>query len=175
MSFLIDILTYYCYLYAIKGLIMSRFVIYIKLPKYLSQFIRHHLGCPVVFPQSSNENAIIRTFIQRLPTGMKPEMDDGAMTPVVIPDSVAKPPETYNYMGTRGKAAVAQAIKDLFLRALWTDISPLKESSVGLNALIAAWCEAHGIEIDQVETVRQCFYRIRKEYRKHGINIKKVR
>lgn len=153
---------------------MSRFVIYVKLPKHLSQFIRHHLGCPVVFPHSSNENAVIRTFLQRLPSGTVPDIDDGSSTPISIPDSASKPAEIYNYMGIRGKNAVCQAVKDLFLRALWADLTPLRESTVGLNMLIAAWCESHGIDIDQVETVRQCYYRLRKEYGKRGINLKKV-
>lgn len=152
---------------------MSRFVIYVKLPKYLSQFIRHQLGTPVVFPPSSNENAIIRAFIRRMPQGSIPDRDDGTMTPIAIPDSVAKPPEYFNHMGERGKMAVAQAVKDLFVRALWSDITPLDASGIGTNALIAAWCECHGIELDQVETVRQCFYRIRKSYAAKGIRIKK--
>ncbi len=152
---------------------MSRFVIYINLPKYLSQFIRHHLGCPVAFPKSSNENAIIRAFLQKLPAGAVPDvMADGA-TPIVIPDSVSKPPEQFNYIGSRGKRAVQEAVKDLFLRSLWSDISQLRDSPVGLNSLIAAWCEGHGIEIDQIETVRQCYYRMRKNYRAKGINLKK--
>lgn len=152
---------------------MSRFVIYINLPKYLSQFIVSHLGSPVAFPPSSNENAIIRAFIRRLPQGAVPETGSEGATPVVIPDSVAKPPEFFNYMGSRGKRAVAEAIKDIFLRSLWSDISPLNRSSVGLNSLISAWCESHGIELDQVETVRQCYYRMRKDYAASGINIKK--
>lgn len=152
---------------------MSRFVIYLKLPKYLSQFVTHHLGSPVVFPQASNENAIIRTFIQKLPKGAIPDTKESGLTPVAIPDSIAKPPELYNHLGERGKSAITQAIKDLFIRALWSDISPLDTSRIGTNAMIAAWCEAHGIELDQVETVRQCFYRMRKSYNKHGIKIKK--
>lgn len=152
---------------------MSQFVIYVNLPKYLSQFITHHLGSPVVFPPSSNENAIIRTFIQRMPKDRMPEVRTENATPIVLPNSISKPPEQFNYMSQRGKLAIREAIKDIFLRALWSDISPLKDSSVGLNALIAAWCEAHGIEVDQIETVRQCYYRIRKSYRSKGISIKK--
>lgn len=151
---------------------MSQYVFYIKLPKYLSEWLTSRLGDPAVFPAGSPQNAIIRTYISKRPAGADVDIDRDDATAVVIPDSVAKPPETYNYMGERGKAAVAEAIKDLFLRHLWSDITPLIGSPVKLNSLIAAWCEMNGIGIDRIETVRQCFYRIRKDYAKRGIKLK---
>ncbi len=132
----------------------------------------YHLGNPVVFPASSPQNAIIRTFILPPPNDYKPEFANQDTTAIAIPDSTAKPPEKYFYMTQKGKAAVAEACKDLFLRNLWADISPLQESPVGLNTLIAAWCESNGIDIDRVETVRQCYYRIRKDFSKRGINLR---
>lgn len=77
---------------------MSQFVIYIKLEKYLSEWLTHTLGCPVRFPNGSNENAVIRAFILQTPEGEKPETAAEGMTPIYIPDSKAKPPESYNYM-----------------------------------------------------------------------------
>lgn len=151
---------------------MSQFVIYVSLPKYLSEWITTKLGNPVVFPPSSPQNAIIRAFTKELPTGQTPELADDDKTAIVIPDSVSKPPMKYNHMTRKGKEAVAEACKDLFLRALWADMSPLVESPVGINALIAAWCETNGIGLDRVETVRQCFYRIRKDYARSGINLR---
>lgn len=154
---------------------MSQFVIYLNLPRYLSAWLRNRLGDPVVFPPSSPQNAVIRAFISRPPRGFIPEAPDADATAIAIPDSVAKPPETYNYMSERGKAAVAEASKDLFLRALWNDMTPLTESPVGLNLLIAAWCETNGIDIDSVEAVRQCYYRIRRDYAKRGVNLRSRR
>lgn len=151
---------------------MSRFVFYIKLPKYLSEWLTARLGTPVEFPYGSPQNAIIRTYISKRPDGAEVDCGGEDVTAIAIPDSIAKPPEIYNYMGERGKAAVAETIKDLFLRQLWADISPLVSAPVKLNKLIAAWCEMNGIDIDRVETVRQCYYRIRKDYAKHGIRLK---
>lgn len=152
---------------------MSKFYIYIRFETYLAEWLKHNLGEPVIFPQSSNENAVIRAFIQKLPADKTPELNDGTMTAIAIPDSVAKPPEYYNYMGERGKKAVKEVVKDLFVRALWADISQLEKSSAGLNTLIAAWCEKNGIGIDRVNTVRQAYYRIRDAYAKKNINLKK--
>lgn len=151
---------------------MRSFSVYINLPVYLSQWLKHRLGDPVVFPPSSPQNAVIRTFLTKLPDGANPDIAKPGLTAIAIPDSAAKPVETYHYLTHRGKQAVAESCKDLFLRSLWTDITPLADTPVGLNTLIGAWCELNGIDVDRIETVRQCYYRIRKEYFKRGINLK---
>ena len=150
---------------------MSQFVIYIKLEKYLSEWLTHSLGNPVRFPVGSNENAVIRAFIQKLPEDAKPDIDTEYMTPICIPDSKAKPASSYNYMGEKGKQAVKEAIADLFIRNLWNELRSLEDSPVGVNTRIAAWCEMHGIGLDRVETVRQKYYRIRDAYTRRGINL----
>ncbi len=150
---------------------MSQYIIYVKLEKYLSEWLTHSLGCPVRFPQGSNENAVIRTFITKLPPDATPLMAAPDTTPIYIPDSKAKPAETYNYMGERGKKAVHEAIMDLFIRNLWNDLRPIENTRVGVNTRIAAWCEMHGIGIDRIETVRQKYYRIRDAYTRRGINL----
>lgn len=148
---------------------MKDFVVYIKFEKYLSQWLVHALGTPVRFPSQSNENAVIRRFLQKLPEDREPElMFDGA-TPVVIPDSKAKDPSIYNYLGPRAKEAVIEAVEDLFRRNMWSELGDLNDCGVGLNKMIAAWCEMHGIEDDYVETVRQKYYRIRKAYNEKGL------
>ena len=153
------------------ALSMSQFVIYIKLEKYLSEWLTHSLGCPVRFPNGSNENAVIRAFIQKTPEDETPEKASDDATPIYIPDSKAKPPESYNYMTDSGKKAVREAIMDLFTRNLWNELRPIDNINIGVNTRIAAWCEMHGIGLDRVETVRQKYYRIREAYKKRGINL----
>ena len=53
---------------------MSKFCVYIKLELYLKQFLGNSLGYPVEFPVNSNENAVLRTFLQRLPPGRIPDI-----------------------------------------------------------------------------------------------------
>ena len=153
---------------------MSNYNIYIKLPRHLHQWLTFTLGNPVVFPAYSNENAVIRSFLSKRPEGVDPEVAAPGLTAIAIPDSVAKPPEVYNHIGERGKAAVTEAIKDLFIRALWADMKPVTGSTVRVNTLLSAWCESHGIDLDCIENVRQSFYRLRKQYDKKGINLKNI-
>lgn len=156
-------------------LYMSDFVIYVPLEKHIRQWLTATLGDPVTFLAYSNENAVIRSFTIKTPPGVTPVDNRSGMVAIRLPDSSSKPPETYNHLGKKGQIALREAIKDLFMRALWSDITPLCESKVGVNKLIAAWCESKGIDIDSVETVRQCFYRLRKQYAQNGINIKKFK
>lgn len=149
---------------------MSSFVIYLRLEKYLSQWLVHALGNPVRFPAQSNENAVIRRFLQRLPSGQKPELMVDGLTPVVIPDSKAKDPAVYNYLGPRAKEAIIEAIEDLFRRNMWAELGEMSfDQSIGVNKMVAAWCEMHGIDDDFVETVRQKYYRMRNAYTKKGL------
>ena len=151
---------------------MSQFVIYVRFEKYLAEWLTHSLGDPVVFPSCSNENAVIRAFIDKAPDGEPVQQKQDGEIAIAIPDSKAKPPETYHYMSASGKKAIREAVLDLFTRNLWNDLRSLENSPIGVNTRIAAWCEMHGIGIDSVETVRQRFYRIRDAYTKQGINLR---
>lgn len=161
------------HIFAYKLLNMSDFVIYVHLEKHLHQWLTFTLGNPVRFPAYSNENAVIRTFTIKTPAGYTPSDNRSGKTAIVIPDSNSKPPEIYNHLGRKGQVALREAVKDLFLRSLWSEVSPLSTSKIRLNALIAAWCESKGIDVDQIETIRQCYYRLRKLYAEKGITIKK--
>jgi hypothetical protein len=152
-----------------KLLIMKDFVFYIKLEHYLAQWLTHSLGNPVRFPAQSNENSVIRRFLQKLPPDKLPEMPSDDTVAIVIPDSKAKDPAVYNYLGPLAKEAVVESIEDLFRRNLWAELGDMTSSSVGLNKTIAAWCEMHGIDIDYIETVRQKYYRMRNAYNRKGM------
>ena len=154
---------------------MSQFVIYLDLKPYLKEWLEHSLGNPVEFPPHSNENAVIRTFIQRRPGTEPVETNaDGHLTAICIPDSKAKPAEYYNYITNSGKQAIIEAIEDRFIQNLWGELSQLTFSTEGkgINTHIAAWCEMHGISLDYVETVRQKYFRTRKAYTVKGIDLR---
>lgn len=150
---------------------MSNFCIYLKLEKYLHQWLTSSLGHPVAFPSQSNENAVIRRFLQKNPKDQLPSLMKEGLTSIVIPDSKAKDPSVFNYLGPHAQEAVIESIEDLFRRNMWAELGDMQDTTVGLNKMIAAWCEMHGIDDDYVETVRQKYYRIRKSYTTKGINL----
>lgn len=159
-------------------MIMSKFLIYLKLEPYLHQWLTHSLGNPVEFPAKSNENAIIRRFLQTKPNDAMPDLYAEGLTAICIPDSKAKPPQYYNYCGPKAKSAIIEAIEDLFRINLWAELAPasynVERAECGLNKMIAAWCEMHGIDDDYTETVRQKYYRMRKAYTKNGVFLGKL-
>lgn len=149
-------------------LVMSKFVIYLKLEKHLKQFLENSLGAPVQFPINSNENAVIRTYIQRLPPNRVPDVPTDEDTAIYIPDSKAKPSEYYNYFGPKAKNVLIACIRDMFKRSLWAELSQMPMDE-GIATKIIAWCEMHGIDTEYADTVRQQYYRMRDAYNKKGI------
>jgi hypothetical protein len=152
---------------------MSQFLFYLRLEPYLKQWLQHALGNPVQFPAKSNENAIIRRFLTKRPEGSEPQTAQDDLTAIVIPDSKAKPPQYYNWVGPSAARAITECIEDLFRRNLWTELDALDGHPCGVNKLIVAWCEMHGINEDHSEAVRQKYYRMRKAYTEKGINLVK--
>lgn len=147
---------------------MSRFVIYLRLEKHLKQFLENSFGKPVQFPVNSNENAVIRTYIQKLPPNRIPDVPTDDDTSIYIPDSKAKPAEYYNYMGPHAKIVLIRCIRDIFKRCLWAELSAMPMNT-GIYTKINAWCEMHGIDIEHADTIRQQYYRMRDSYNKKGI------
>ena len=53
---------------------------------------------------------------------------------------------------------------------MWAELGEMSvDQSIGVNKMVAAWCEMHGIDDDFVETVRQKYYRMRNAYTKKGL------
>lgn len=93
---------------------------------------------------------------------------------IELPDSKAKPVREFNYLGPRARRAVKEMIADLFKMDLWASLKDIADRSCKLSSLISAWCEQHGIGIDYEDTVRQCFYRMREQHAKRGVNLTSI-
>lgn len=148
---------------------MKNMVVYLRLNRYLREWLTFHLGCPVRFPNRSYENALLHRLLSKRPEGAPPSLPVEGAVPVVITDCSYKKPEHYNYLGRRGEQAMAVAIEALFRLDLWSGCAPLIHSGAEINRGIDAWCAASGISLDAREAVRQKFYRIRRDYLKHGV------
>lgn len=151
---------------------MSDHLIFVKLPAYEREWCRHHFGDPCTFPAQSNLNSVIRHFLRLRPKGTVPEQRAEGETAVCIPYSQSKNPASYNFLSRHGKAAVAEAINDLFTMHMWEGLTGPDCRGVQLSKLMFDWMEANGISQDHYENLRQKFTRIKEAYRKGaGVNI----
>lgn len=152
-------------------MIMSNFTLYVKLPAYEREWCIHHFGNPCVFPAQSNINAVIRHFLRLRPKGAIPELQQSDELAVVIPQSQSKPPQSYNFLTKAGKAAVSEAINDLFTMQMWESLTDSAVRSVAVTHLIEDFMENNGISWENFHNLKQKFTRIKDSYRKHGINV----
>ena len=150
---------------------MSKFVIYLEVEPYMKQWLTNSFGDPVVFPASSNENAVIRRLTTKRPCNNVPEQLTEKSVAICIPTSKYKSPETYNYLTSFGKQALLESLDDLFRINMWSDLGDLSDITCKKMSAFRAWCQNKGIDIDYAETIRMKWYRMRKAYQKQGVNL----
>ncbi len=153
---------------------MSQFLIYIKLPAYEREWCEHHFGSPCVFPPSTNINSVIRHFTRKRPEGELPVSQQPGELAICLMGSAKKKPEVYNWIGKHGKAAIAEAIDDIFIMQMWEDLTDIGCRSIQLSKLMMDWMENNGISMqgNNYENLRMKFMRLRDAFRKSaGINI----
>ena len=153
---------------------MSNNLIYVKLPLYEREWCEHHFGSPCEFPAKTNLNNIIRHFSRLRPYGVLPEVQQEGELAICLMGSKSKKPERYNYISRHGKAAIAEAIDDIFTMHMWEDLTDVGCRSVQLSKLVMDWMENNGISMtgNNYENLRMKFQRIKDTYRnKSGINI----
>ncbi|MGM9693809.1 MAG: hypothetical protein ACI3YC_02225 [Alloprevotella sp.] len=154
---------------------MTGICVYIKLEKYLKEWLEFHFGNPVCFPKQSYENELLHSLLQRQPSNFKIEKKTSELCAIKISDSRHRKPEHYNYLGVRGKQTIVSAIDTIFKISLWSDCLKMIHSKKGLNKSIENWCRENGINLDHSEAVRQQFYRMRRKYCTFGIILGKTR
>ena len=153
---------------------MSYILLYISVPKYEKEWCEYHFGEPCVFPARTNLNNVIRHFSRIRPEGVLPEPRKDGELAIAIMGSSSKKPETYNYFSEHGKAAIAEAIDDIFVMQMWEDLTDIGTRGIQLSKLIMDWMDGNGItfEGNNYENLRMKFSRIKQAYKeKSGINI----
>ena len=148
---------------------MKDIVVYVKVQRYIKEWLEYHLGTPVRFPERSYENELLHRHLDKRPRNLPPDKPEEGTVAIVITDCDHSRPEYYNYLGQRGRRAIVSAIDALFRLDLWSGCAPLMHSKTELNRGIDGWCADNGISLDAREAVRQKFYRIRRAYLERGI------
>lgn len=148
----------------------------ILIDRYLAQWLHHHFGNPVRFPNRSYEHEVLIRSLSptpRRPVQETEECGNRLLVPVdiVIPDNRTRQPEYYSHLSTYGRRVMLDALNGLFRMALWSACSRFLLSRESLNEAVEQWCRDNGISVENREGVRQKLYRMRKQYQKIGINL----
>lgn len=148
----------------------------ILIDRYLAQWLHHHFGNPVRFPNRSYEHEVLIRSLSptpRRPVRETEECGNRLLVPVdiVIPDNRTRQPEYYSHLSTYGRRVMLDALNGLFRMALWSACSRYLLSRDSLNEAVEQWCRENGISVENREGVRQKLYRMRKQYQKIGINL----
>lgn len=152
---------------------MQKQVIYIHLKGYLSEWLVNRFGFPVKFPPRSWENIIIARNLAKktLATPELPSVTDG-LVPVVVPSVSGKVFTLYNHLPQRAEEELLAAIESLFRLDMYYSLI-WRVTSNNINDHVEEWCCSRGIIPDHREAVRQKFYRIRRDYEKNGVILRK--
>ncbi len=152
---------------------MSSYSIFLKVPSYLDQWLRHDYWNPttgrVEFERGSNAHAILSRFLRREPAGYERGDVDGLL-PVEVPTFKGMNPDQHNYLIVEGQKALVSAIKRNFKALLDKELSVFYTQDVVITDIIYAFMAKHGIENTERnwETIRQMFKRLRDKSVKSG-------
>jgi len=146
-------------------------VIYLELPEFLSQWLRHELWNPtaqaVEFPRGSAERNVLELYLAKQPPNSVPQLAEPRLTPVLLPNFVQKDTRTYNYLPPKATELLQKTIYKRFQITIWNEMQQVCPE-VNITNRIYAWMENKGIEVKESnwEAIRQLYYRMRKKYEK---------
>lgn len=145
---------------------MSQYTVYLKVPAYLDQWLRHDYWNPVTarveFERGSNAHAILSRFLRKIPVGYV-QGDVSGLLPVEVPTFKGMNPDQHNFLIHEGEKALVSAIKRNFKALLDKELAVFYSQDVVITDIIFAFMAAHGIENSERnwETIRQMFKRLR--------------
>lgn len=145
---------------------MSLYNIYIKVPPYLDQWLRHDFWDPVLsrveFQRGSNCHAILSCFLRKRPPHYS-ESATSHLLPVAVPTFKGLNADSHNYLLPAGEKALVSAIKRNFKMMLDSELSRFYKLDVQISDIIYSFMALHGIEPTEKnwETIRQMYKRLR--------------
>lgn len=144
--------------------------IYLKLPKYLSEWCLHEYGTPdgtVRFPRGGAESDVLEMMLDVQPDPEHPELRMSGETAVELPIFKSKPQPTYCYLTPYAKKVLTHVIMVRLRVKLWHDLYRIEKLSLPITDSIYDWMARHGVDDDPKswEALRQMYMRQRAAYR----------
>ncbi|MDE7159389.1 MAG: hypothetical protein K2O24_00890 [Muribaculaceae bacterium] len=141
--------------------------IYIDVDNYLRDWLINSYGASdaIAFHKGSAEAATLRAFLRRRTLADAPDLPGPASIAVRLPQSKDRDPATWNVLSGKGRELLLKTIKARFDAELFADVFPCLGANTA-DALISAWMEAHGIEINDTnfQTVLKRFNRRKSRF-----------
>lgn len=147
---------------------MSQYNVYLTLPDYLAQWLRHDYWAAesrrVEFPRGSLPRVVLRSVLRPQPPSHQPGPQPEGTVAIEVPTFRGINPAVCNYLSARGAAALTDALRTLFKRLLVDELCPLFDHEVQISNVIYDFLDRHGIEPTEKnwETVRQMYQRLRR-------------
>lgn len=149
---------------------MSQFNIYLNVPDYLRDWLRHEMWDEeerrIVFPRNSAEWTVLSLFMGKRPIGARADVAEEGLLPVKVPTIPGKNPAVYNHLPEYAKRALVNTIKRRFKMMMWDELHVIRGKEVQITDIVYAFMEKHGIADNgrNWETIRQMYSRMRKVY-----------
>lgn len=143
---------------------MNTYLIYLKVPEYLREYLLTTFGNPIILPKDSPESRIIRTFITK--GGSDPDLPRNTNVSVVIPCFKGADPATYNRLPESAKVALVKSFMELFKVDMYNHMTDLSDCNCSQKDIIYAYMNSKGISEEHWDTVAKIWYRLRDKYKK---------
>lgn len=146
---------------------MSHHCIYLKVPDYLSQWLRHDYwnsaAGRVEFERGSNAHCILSRYLTRRPATYIHPANAAELLPVEVPTFKGMNPDSHNFLIPEGERALVSALKRNFKAVLDKELAVFFTRDVVITDIIYAFMAMHGIEATERnwETIRQMYKRMR--------------
>lgn len=148
---------------------MSQYFVHITLKPYLRQWLVNEFGAePISFPKGSAEADLLEFLLKRPPkTKIDASVDSHQRVAIELPFYKHKNVRDFNYISPRGEKALERLIYIRFQVQMWEELHTVDNTYRLIGDVIYCWLEKHGIEptAQNWETVRQMYYRKRKQYK----------
>ena len=151
--------------------------IYVNLEPYLAQWFINDFGgvTPIVLKKLSTERRILEVYLQKWPAAVPRDISTEGKVSIVIPDSRIKLPSKYNYLPNSAMNELKKCIRNRFVIQLWNDLHNFGYIGKKRSALIYAWMDSHGIELNDTNwnSIAKIYLRQHKNYLERELKKKK--
>jgi len=136
---------------------------------YIADWLVHHFGEPVRFPNGSPENVMLRYYTSKRAPEQVEHPRHTRPVRIILPDHPYKRAQYYCHLSDKNRGKFCRMLSELFKAQLWTDNVRLLTSRTEIKDGLICWCRKNGVGTQHLDTVTKIFYRARLRYQRAGL------